>query len=232
MVFRFKQFDVKHDQSAMKVGTDALLLGALVGTPNPLMCLDVGAGCGVISLMLAQRFPSISIDAVELDKASYLECVYNFKASPWASRLTAVEGDFLCFNPNVKYDLIVSNPPFYTNGLLPAGHRIVSAKHNVSMPFEVFFQKVYALLSSEGVCWLVFSSEDVAFVKKQAIQVGLFVSQTIWIFGKPGKCNRCILAIEKVQTTTFEREFTVRNKDGQYTKEYIELTKGFHYKQL
>lgn len=232
MVFRFKQFEVKHEQSAMKVGTDALLLGAMVHAENAGKCLDVGAGCGVISLMLAQRYPSLQIDAIELDTPSSEECANNFMNSPWNNQLTSIQGDFLTYVPHQQYDLIVSNPPFYTNGLLSIDHRKSSAKHNASMPFSDFFEKVKALLSSDGQCWVILSSSDVNAVEKLAQNEGLHPSIRCWIFGRPGKKNRCVLVFIKELVQPIEREFVVRNENGSYTKAYRELTKDFHFNNL
>jgi tRNA1Val (adenine37-N6)-methyltransferase len=207
-------------------------LGAMVHAENAGKCLDVGAGCGVISLMLAQRFPMLEIDAVELDPASSEECAGNFTNAPWNNRLKTIFGDFLTYVPNQQYNLIVSNPPFYTNGILSKDHRKSSAKHNASMPFSHFFEKVKALLSSDGQCWVILSSSDVNAVEKLAQNEGLHPSIRYWIFGRPGKKNRCILAFRKELVQPIEREFVVRNENGSYTDAYKELTKDFHFNDL
>lgn len=119
MAFQFKQFCVKQDQCAMKVGTDGVLLGAW--TPlktNPFSVLDIGAGTGLLSLMLAQRSFAEQIDALEIDESAYEQCVENFENSKWNDRLFCYHAAFDEFVAEMEseeqYDLIVSNPPFYT----------------------------------------------------------------------------------------------------------------------
>jgi tRNA1Val (adenine37-N6)-methyltransferase len=115
-VFKFKEFEVKQEDSAMKIGTDGVLLGAWTKIDNSVdSVLDIGSGTGLISLMMAQRSDAELIDAVELDPAAYEESVYNFENSPWGDRLFCYHSSFQEFAQEIEdsYDLIVSNPPFF-----------------------------------------------------------------------------------------------------------------------
>lgn len=119
-VFKFKEFSIQQSRSAMKISTDGILLGAW--TPiyhNPVNILDIGAGTGLISLMLAQRSNAEAIDAIEIDDDAYEECVENFERSPWSDRLFCYHASFLEFVAEIddQFDLIVSNPPFFANAV-------------------------------------------------------------------------------------------------------------------
>ena len=120
-IFRFKQFEVVNDRTAMKVGTDGVLLGAWCPVAEARRVLDVGTGCGVIALMVAQRNRQALIEGIDIDQDSIAEARLNFANSPWNNRLTAIEGDFNDMDGDARYDLIVSNPPYFTNG---APHRL------------------------------------------------------------------------------------------------------------
>ena len=115
--FNFKQFSVQQDQCAMKIGTDAVLLGAWCPIENnPFSILDIGSGTGILSLMLAQRSNAEQIDAIEIDEDAYEECVINFENSPWSDRLFCFHAslDEFIEEPEIEYDIIISNPPFYS----------------------------------------------------------------------------------------------------------------------
>ena len=114
--FKFKEFSVNQDQCAMKIGTDAVLLGAWASLEaNPFAILDIGAGTGVLGLMLAQRSHAEVIDAIEIDDDAYEQCVDNFELSPWADRLFCYHASLEEFAEEIddEYDLIICNPPFY-----------------------------------------------------------------------------------------------------------------------
>ena len=152
--FKFKQFTLEQDRCAMKVGTDGVLLGAW--TPldhSPDTILDIGAGTGLIALMLAQRSTAETIDAVEIDGAAYEQCVENFEASPWADRLFCyhVGLDEFVAEMETPYDLIVSNPPFFTERVSSGNLSRDSARQNESLPFETLVDAVAKLLSPKGI---------------------------------------------------------------------------------
>src|SRR5215831_18097201 len=133
--FQFKQFRVDQDRSAMKVTTDACILGASIPVPVYGKILDVGAGTGLLSLMMAQR-TQCDIDGVEVDEESYRQAHENFQNSPWSDRLKIVHDDFKKFNPDYKYDLVITNPPFYENSYRSANPALNAAKHNDRLPFK------------------------------------------------------------------------------------------------
>ena len=130
--FRFKQFEITQNDNAMKVGTDAMVLGSFVNSHGRKKGLDVGSGTGVLSLMIAQNNSDISIDAVELDALSAAEGELNFKNSPWPERLKTHHCDFLEYETEEKYDLIVSNPPYYQTTLVNNDDRKANARHEKS----------------------------------------------------------------------------------------------------
>lgn len=151
-IFRLKQFTIRQEKSALKVGTDSTLLGAFVAQlhlRDVSKILDVGTGTGIIALMLAQKYTSASIDAVEIDLLSAEEAHENFHASPWSHRLTSYYEDFIQFNPPNKYQIIVSNPPYFTETHHNESDRQTLAKHMQSLLPESFFQRCDALLADE-----------------------------------------------------------------------------------
>ena len=138
--FKFKQFTVNQDKCAMKIGTDAVLLGAWTNIENkPFSVLDIGSGTGVISLIMAQRCYAELIDALEIDSNAYEQCVENFENSQWSDRLFCYHASLQEFTEEIddKYDLIVSNPPFYQDNYISENKQRVLARFEDSMPFSV-----------------------------------------------------------------------------------------------
>lgn len=149
-IFHFKQFGVCHERSAMKVGTDAVLLGAWATHPAPRLILDVGCGCGVISLMLAQRYPEAEITGVEIDWETAAETTANFQGSPWACRLECVNIDFTEYEPAKRFDLIVSNPPYFDTGALNPQLKRLGARHQSSLTLTSLLSHARELLATEN----------------------------------------------------------------------------------
>jgi tRNA1Val (adenine37-N6)-methyltransferase len=167
-MFRFKQFNVDQTGCAMKINTDGVLLGALAEADQPKTILDIGAGTGVIALMLAQRFADAKIDAVEIDETAAATAGRNFAGSPFADRLYLYADSFenhLDKHPDRKYDLIVSNPPFYINSLGSPGARKSLAKHTDKQFFETLIETVAKHLAPIGNFWLILPLETAQLVK-------------------------------------------------------------------
>jgi tRNA1Val (adenine37-N6)-methyltransferase len=231
-MFHFKHFSIQQENSALKVGTDAMLLGAFVSSENAKSCLDIGAGTGVISLMLAQKNPTLEVTAIEIDAASVIDCSANFSNSNWSKQLTCLEADFLSWPTEQQFDLIVSNPPFYQNSLLSNNALKAQSKHAVFLPFDQLFEKVTRLLVENGVFWMIIPIEDLHFVCQLALLNNLFCCQQIIIEAKPGKNVRAILAFRKNEQHLIVQTICIRAENGNYTSQYIELTKEFHSKNL
>lgn len=170
--FRFKQFTVWHDRCAMKVGTDGVLLGAWAGTSEsseeasqPAMTssikhiLDIGTGSGLVALMLAQRFPNAFIDGIDIDSSAVLQAQDNFSASPFSARLRAYSSPLQDWQPQEKYDLIVSNPPYFSNSLLCPDNTRTMARHDNTLSFVELFEHSDKLLSPCGTLAFVLPAD-------------------------------------------------------------------------
>ena len=216
----------------MKVGTDALVLASLINTHGKLNCLDVGAGTGVIALILAQRFPLLQVDAVEKDSEAAKECETNFENSPWANRLASYEGDFLSFESNKSYDLIVSNPPYYTSTLKNNNARKANARHVESLPPSLFVEKATNLLLPEGEFWIIVPSDDLENWLNVASDNGLDPFQIVDVFGKVGVLKRNVIGLKRNAKSCMRNTFTIRNESGQYSDQYILQTKELHFNKL
>jgi tRNA1Val (adenine37-N6)-methyltransferase len=215
----------------MKVGADAMLLGALTGIDEQVKTiLDVGTGCGIIALMVAQRSLA-TVDAIDIDESSIAEATINFHNSPWSDRLRAIHTsvqDFSLLHQN-HYDLIVSNPPFFQNSLLPKNSKLQLAKHNRKLDFESFLTAANLLLSKTGTLAIILPvSEAESFLQ----QVGLYnlqLSESTSIIPKSGKKpNRKVLVLARNALITLLREIVLRDSSGRYTDEYMKLTRDFH----
>ena len=136
-IFQFKKFSVKQDNSSMKVGTDAVLLGCWTQLRQiDKQLLEVGTGCGVISLIIAQRYNFVNIDAIDIDKASILDAKDNFNYSPWNNRLSAINDSLQTYNPDKQYDIIVSNPPYFNNSLQCPNNQRSVARHTNTLSYN------------------------------------------------------------------------------------------------
>lgn len=231
-IFKFKYFSISQSNSALKVGTDAMVLGALVETTNEKFALDIGTGTGVLALMLAQKNPTIIVDAIEIDAASCVDANLNFSNANWKERLNLIESDFLAHNFSKQYDLIVSNPPFYMDGLESPDERITQSKHTKELNFESLFNRVNQLLSSEGTFWLIYPFEIHAFVESIAGKNELFPSQLIEIQGKPNRPKRMLSCYNKIASPIMREIFVIRDDEGNYSPKYIEATSEFHSKKI
>jgi len=220
--------------SPLKAGTDSMLLGSFISSDSKLQGLDLGAGTGVLSLMLAQKNQKLQIDAVEIDTNVAKECVLNFQNSKWRKNLKCITADYLQFPFKKKYDLIFSNPPYHFENILSPDNGVNISKHSLLSDYIQFFKLVKQLLTENGDFWIIlpFSSSDQ--LTKLASEHRLFLKEYICIHSKPSKKNiRVILNFSsQKQLDICRREFVIRNENNLYSDEYIALTKDFHSKDL
>ncbi len=231
-VFRFKEFSVIQDRSAMKVGTDAMLLGSFIQPNQKGNCLEIGTGTGVISLMIVQRSPEIKITALDIDFESIEEAIQNFTNSPWKDRVEGVLCDFLDYSTSERFDLIVSNPPYFENGLLNESKRKASSRHEASLPLINLFQKSKELLTKKGEFVLILPAQSASKWIDNALKMNFFCFKEITVYGKPNLPKRSILFFSKENKEIMNEELIIRNLDNKYTEEYKKLTIDFHGVEL
>lgn len=229
--FRFKQFTVHHDRSSLKVGTDAVLLGAWADVENTKHILDIGTGSGVIALMLAQR-SSAQIDAIDIDEESSKQAHENFSESPWSDRLSVHNislKDFAAATKS-KYDLIVSNPPYFTSSYKPAHPQRFTARHNDQLPINELAENTMKLLNSTGKFCVILPVKEAGFLTAALRSLGLFPEKELWVYSFTGKeVFRKLILFGRNETTCQIEELTIETGPGQgYSKEYIELTKPYY----
>jgi tRNA1Val (adenine37-N6)-methyltransferase len=230
-MFRFKQFSVDQTGCAMKINTDGVLLGAMAGAGTPLRLLDIGSGTGVIAMMLAQRFIKAEIDAVEIDEQAAATAKNNFSNSPFNSRLTLYAKGFKLFfidHPDKRYDLIVSNPPFYINSLQSPGAKINLAKHAADGFFERLMSTVAAHLTEQGIGWLILPVDTAELVKDLVKQNGLYLKKIITIHSfKDDAAHREILAFGRSVAQPITEKIVIYDEPKVYTEMYMNVLRDF-----
>lgn len=215
----------------MKTGTDAVLLGAWVNTENTHRILDAGTGCGIIALMLAQRTQAI-IDAIDIDKDSCEEAAFNFSRSQWNKRLHVSHTDLKEYiqTTNVRYDLIVSNPPFFADSVKTKHHRRNLARHNDSMSSDMLLEAAGTLLHNNGRLGIVMPYKEGKLFMNKALDSGLRLHRLLNIIPVRGRMpNR--MNFEMGRQAPFEAwsgEFVIRESNGTFTTEYNELLKNYY----
>jgi tRNA1Val (adenine37-N6)-methyltransferase len=232
--FKFKQFTINQDRCAMKIGTDGVLLGAWASIENqPESVLDIGAGTGILSLMLAQRSTAPTIEALEIEEDAYEQCVENFEASDWADRLFCFHAGLDEFVAEIDepYDLIISNPPFYSEEVSSGNTSRDTARQNQSLPFDELLDGVSKLLSSDGLfATIIPFKEEQGFIQLAA-SFGLFPKRVLRVKGNlTSEIKRSLLEFSFKKNKVKEEELTIEIKRHQYTFEYQELTKTFYLK--
>ncbi|SDM42587.1 tRNA1(Val) (adenine(37)-N6)-methyltransferase [Kriegella aquimaris] len=233
-IFRFKQFSLNQDRCAMKVGTDGVLLGAWASLEkNPESILDIGAGTGVIALMMAQRSPSQTIDAIELDDHAYEQCTENFESSPWGDRMFCYHAGLDEFVDEWEdtYDLIVSNPPFYSEDVSSGDKSRDQARQNQSLPFDELLEGVSRLLSPKGIFSTIIPFKEEEAFLNLAAQLNLFPRRITRVKGNPtSETKRSLLEFVFNATETKIKALTIEIRRHEYTQEYVDLTKDFYLK--
>lgn len=235
--FQFKEFTVHQDKTAMKVGTDAVLLGAWCNLGDfPDTMLDVGSGTGVISLMLAQRSDAMTIDAVEVDGDAYEQTVENFEQSDWGDRLFCYNASFVEFAEEMseeeeEYDIIVSNPPFYTDNYETEDLARNKARFTSSLSFEELLKGVSEILSENGRFSTIIPFKEEANFSKLAKKYNLYLNRVCRVKGNPtSEIKRSLLELSFTESSIQEEELIIETKRHQYTDAYINLTKDFYLK--
>ena len=234
MTFTFKQFQVNQDRCAMKIGTDGVLLGAwTLLINNPYNVLDIGAGTGILSLMLAQRSNAEQIDAIEIDEDAYEQCVENFEASPWDDKLFCFHAglDEFVDEPEDEYDLIISNPPFYTDDFKSDNASRDLARFEDALPFEELIEAAALLLSDNGIFSVIIPFKEEERFVSMCKELDLFPLKITRVKGTPtSEIKRSLLAFCRIEQTPLIDELIIEISRHNYTPEYIELTKEFYLK--
>ena len=215
----------------MKINTDGVLLGALVNADSPKNILDIGAGTGVIALMLAQRFPAAQFDAVEIDQSAAATAGKNFANSPFAGRLKIFPESFEQYfdsNPEKKYNLIVSNPPFYINSLKSPKKEKQLAKHADHQFFGKLIRYLPNHLAEKGECCIILPTDTAAMAKGLAFKAGLFVKRIVNIHSYDDiEPHREILTLAKGKSSEHLEKFTIYDAPKAYSEQYERLLKDF-----
>lgn len=218
----------------MKIGTDGVLLGAWCPINNhPISVLDIGAGTGILSLMLAQRSNAEQIDAIEIDENAYEQCVENFEASPWGDRLFCFHAglDEFMEEPEDEYDIIISNPPFYTDDYKSEDEQRDLARFADAMPFEELVEAAHLLLSENGIFAVIIPFKEEEKFIALAKEWDLFPFKITRVKGTPTTdIKRSLLAFSRMEKETVSDELIIETARHQYTENYIALTRDFYLK--
>ncbi len=230
--FRFKQFTVAQDRCAMKIGTDGVLLGAWTPVAATIdSILDIGAGTGVIALMLAQRTHAQVIDAVEIDSDAYEQAVDNFEASDWGDRLFCYHASFQEFFQEMDetYELLITNPPFYTEDYKAADTHRATARFEDALPFEHLLVGAVQLLAENGKLAMIIPYKEEEAVIGLAARVGLYPEKITRVRGHAtAAIKRSLLLFGRAETPCVSDELIIEIARHQYTDAYIQLTKAYY----
>jgi len=228
--FHFKHFSLYHHRSTMKVGTDAILLGRWTEVKPSDVVLDIGTGCGLLPLMLAQKGVSL-VDAVDIDKDSIDEASINFQASQWRDHLQAYCVDIVDYQTDSKYDVIISNPPFFSRFSMCDSERKSRARHtDATLSFEVLCNVVCRLMKSDGRFALVLPAKESVGFLSVANEFGLFLQKKMNIIPIAGKeTNRVNLELGfQPCNHPQEEDFVIRDKNKRFTSQYAEFLKDYY----
>lgn len=238
--FRFKQFTVWHDKCAMKVGTDGVLLGSWCHVDHALKVLDVGTGSGLIALMLAQRNNDCSVTAIDIDEMAVLQAVENFEISPFADRIRGIHSSLGQYVEGRRdegdcgsFDLIVSNPPYYTDDVLSPDARRCTARHTSSLPFDLLIRDCTRLLSADGVLAVIVPYDTASHIIGIGAEHGLQLlrrcdvrnserkgwKRSMLELGRKGACHRADTCYEQL---------TIHDASGEWSDSYRMLTAEFY----
>lgn len=229
--FQFKQFSLNDGKSAMKLSTDAVLIGAFAEIRKSKNILDVGTGSGIIALILAQR-SGATITGIDPHEGSTEDAKQNFRNSPWQDRLFVVQSSIQEYadTKGLKFDHIISNPPFFTNSLLSADPGKNISKHDCTLRFIELLENSIRLLNPDGILSLILPAREKEQFGKQATSFKLNLHRETTVYPKPSlPFNRVLLDFRFTECKSPEfKSITIRQEDNQYTESYKKYTQAFY----
>lgn len=231
--FKFKKFTVYHDKCAMKVGTDGVLLGAWTNPENAKTALDIGSGTGLIALMIAQRSKNIQIDAIDISEDATEQAKENCLRSPFSDQINCIHSSLNDFAKlyNKRYDLIVSNPPFFVQSLKSPDRQRSLARHNDSLTLESLIYTGSELLDATGRLSLILPSEQKNTIVRLAEEHNLSVSRITNVYPTPGSLPKRILTeLSKTPIPFSEDNLIIENERHVYSNDFSRLAKDFYLK--
>ena len=228
-VFKFKEFSVIQEKSAMKVGTDGVLLGCWVACEKANNILDIGCGTGLITLMLAQRNLSSNVTGIEIDKIASQEAQLNISNSDWEERIEIKHTSLQEFTTQLKFDLIVSNPPFFSQNKSQKSRDI--ARHTNTLSFEELIGNAAKLLTEKGIFSVIIPKNSEEYFCKIAAVHNLYCNRVCYIKGnETSQVKRVMMEFSFINTIVLTEHLTIETSRHNYTSKYIQLCKGFYLK--
>lgn len=227
--FQFKEFLIEQDQSAFKVGTDGVMLGAWADVKGVRSVLDIGTGTGLLALMVAQR-SNAEITAIEIDQPSFEQARINVTVSPWSERINIVHTSLQEFNTKKRFDMIISNPPFFQDSLMPVDKGRMHSRHNTQLTIDDLVRYSKPMLLPEGRLCFVFPLEEGRILKDICSEAGLHLHRQLAIRPTPqGPVKRYLMEFRTYPGSCSEDEIIIeKGERHDYTDEYRELTKEFY----
>jgi len=230
MSFKFQSFSIDDTNTPMKVGVDAVLLGAWASKNSSISVLDIGSGSGIIALMLAQRFPNSKISAIEINEDAFIDLTTNINNSPWSDRISPILLDFKSINFEGKYDLIVSNPPYFEDGASKeiSGRR--TARQTLELNPNQLCENSKKLLNDDSSLIVIFPYSQRFYFIKAALYNNLYLWKELRIKDKfNSEFKRSILHFKNAKVFNFEQEeLVLKNQDNSFTEDFNKLTKEFY----
>lgn len=224
--FKFKQFEIQQSKNVFRVGTDGVLLGVLADVECASCVLEVGTGTGLISLMLAQRNSKADFLGLDINEDAAALTQINFKNAPFHARLKNIHQDFKAFETEEKFDLIVSNPPYFEES---GSDKDKIARQTVELNFRQLIAGSVMFLSENGLLSVIIPAEAGVIFTSIAEENNLFLNRRINIKGiENSKTKRLVLEFSLINKKLFESEFTIEKSPRKYSDQYLELTKEFH----
>ena len=233
--FEFRQFTVRQDRCAMKVGTDGTLLGAWADIPadnRQKRILDIGCGTGLITLMMAQRFPECEVIGIDIDEDAVAQACENVSLSPFSDRVVVYHQDIMKFNDISSFDAIVSNPPYFVDSLTCPDNQRTTARHTVSLTYEGLMKQAFQLLKDDGIFSVVIPSENRSRIEAAACLEGFFMTRVCLVKTTPKKQpKRQLIEFKKHPGKELViEEGTIEDLPNVRSDWYQQLTKEFYIK--
>lgn len=224
--FRFQQFDINQSSDVFRVGTDAVLLGALSNVINAKQILEVGTGTGIIALMLAQRNSEANILGIDINPEAVQISQNNFSNSPFSDRIKSQLQDFKNLETDEKFDLIISNPPYFE---INSSEKDILARQRLELDFSDLIQKASQLLSDAGLFSVIIPIDSEKEFTRICLSDNLFLQRKIIIKGiQNAEPKRVVLEYSLKESETTIENFVIEKSPRVYSDEYLELTKDFH----